>query len=89
MPTVEFGGTNAETGAVVSDATGESTAAQAPGKTEAMAAVMIDTFGARALAIVQAEVDAATPEQPSVAETWQRIAEAIRDRIAAADDPSQ
>lgn len=50
-------------------------------KIEAMASVMIDTFGVRALPIAQAQVDAAVPDQPSVAETWTKIVDLIRDRL--------
>lgn len=88
MAMAESWETNIETG-VVSDASGGPLTARAPGKTQTMAAVMIDTFGARALSVVQAEVDAATPGQPSVAATWQRIADAIRDRIAVEDAPAR
>ena len=50
-------------------------------KIEAMAAVMIDTFGVRALSIAQTQVEAAVPDQPSVADTWKQIVDLIRNRL--------
>ncbi|WP_242139430.1 MULTISPECIES: hypothetical protein [unclassified Sphingomonas] len=58
-------------------------------KIEAMANVMVETFGARALGVAQAQVEAATPDQPSVAETWQQIVGLIGARLAAPPETSR
>ena len=47
----------------------------------AMAEFMISTFGQRAGAVAQAQVDQAVPDQPAVAATWRRIGTMIDDRL--------
>ena len=82
MPTAVSGGTSTEPEDGASDVSTRNPSATDADKTVAMATVMIETFGTRALAIAQEQIDAATPDQPKVVETWQRIAALIRERLA-------
>jgi len=86
MPIAVSGGINAETGDAAPDARAPADGSSEADKAEAMAAVMIETFGARALDVVQSQVYAAAVNQPLVAASWTRIADLIRDRCAAQDD---
>ncbi|WP_010217934.1 hypothetical protein [Sphingomonas sp. PAMC 26621] len=53
-------------------------------KIAAMAKVMVDTFGARAVVVAQAQAKAAATDQPPVAETWRRIGVLIEQSVAQA-----
>lgn len=55
-------------------------------KIAAMAKVMVDTFGARAVAVAQAQAQAAAIDQPPVAEMWRRIGMLIEQRVVQAGD---
>lgn len=84
MPTAVSGGTDTDPESSTSVASATGTAATERDKIAKMATVMIETFGTRALGIAQAQVDAATANQPAVADTWQRIAALIRERSVTA-----
>lgn len=58
-------------------------------KIAAMAKVMVDTFGERAVAVAQAQADAAAPDQPLVVATWQRLGVMIGQRLAQSSDGGQ
>jgi len=85
MPTAVSGGTNTNPERGASDASANGDAATETDKIAMMATVMIKTFGTRALSLAQAQVDAATPDQPTVAESWRQIATVIRDRPVTTD----
>lgn len=85
MPTAMSGGTNTGPERGASDAGGNGDAATEIDKIATMAMVMIETFGTRALSLAQAQVDAATPDQPTVADSWRQIVAVIRERPVTTD----
>jgi hypothetical protein len=85
MPTAVSGGTNTDPERGASDAGADGNAATDIDKIATMATVMIETFGTRALSLAQAQVDAATPDQPTVAESWRQIVAVIRERSVTTD----
>lgn len=59
----------------------EYTGFDAPAKAEAIARLMIDKFGSRALEVAEAQAQSALPDQNDVTAAWLKIASLIREKL--------